>query len=122
MSQSLARNHLHIIFSTKHRELLIHEPIQSELYNYVGAICNELECYPEMIGGYTDHIHILARLSKKIALMKFLEEVKSNSSKWMKTKASSLANFFWQSGYAAYSVSESDVERVKKYIEDQKEH
>jgi len=61
-------------------------------------------------------------LSKKIALMKLLEEVKSHSSKWMKTKGNELSNFYWQDGYGAFSVNPSDVDAVIQYISDQKEH
>jgi putative transposase len=122
MGQSLVKNYLHIVFSTKHRQHLIHKPVNEELYNYLGGICRDLECYPVIVGGHTDHIHILCMLSKKIALIKLLEEVKSHSSKWMKTKAESLANFYWQDGYGAFSVNPSQAEVVKAYIQNQEEH
>lgn len=85
MEQSLVKNYIHIISSTKHRMPLIEEPIQRELYAYIGAICKAMECHPIKIGGYTDHVHILCMLSKKVALIKLLEEIKLDSSKWMKT-------------------------------------
>ncbi len=122
MGQSLVKNYIHIIFSTKHRAELIHPPIQNELYSYIAGICNEMECPPIKIGGYRDHIHILTMLSKKIALMKLLEEIKSHSSKWMKTKGSELKNFYWQNGYGAFSVNPSDLDRVITYIENQEVH
>ena len=71
MGQSLVKNYIHITFSTKHREPLIHQPVEDELYAYLGGICNKLECPVIKVGGYTDHIHILCLLSKKIALMKY---------------------------------------------------
>jgi len=122
MSQSLARNFVHIVFSTKHRQPLIHEPVQSELHRYLGGICKKMECFPVVVGGYRDHIHILCLLSKKIALMKFLEELKTSSSKWMKTKSSDLSNFYWQDGYGAFSVYPKDIDTVKTYIENQEQH
>ncbi len=67
-------------------------------------------------------MHILCKLSKKIALIKLLEEVKSHSSKWIKTKGSEFANFYWQDGYGAFSVNPSEVDVVIKYIENQKNH
>ena len=70
MGQSLVKNYIHIVFSTKHREPLIDESIENELHAYLGGICKNLECTPIKIGGYSDHIHILCMLSKKIALMK----------------------------------------------------
>lgn len=122
MGQSLVKNYIHIISSTKHRVPLIHETVQGELYAYIGTICKAMECHPIKIGGYTDHIHILWMLSKKIALMKLLEEVKSHSSKMMKTKGKALKNFYWQDGYGAFSVNPSEVDVVIAYIENQKEH
>lgn len=122
MGQSLVKNYVHITFSTKYRVRSIREDIQEELFSYLGGICKNLECYPIQIGGYLDHVHILCNLSKKIALMKLLQEVKSHSSAWMKTKGEDLKNFYWQDGYGAFSVNPREVEIVKKYIQNQKEH
>lgn len=122
MGQSLIKNYIHIVFSTKHREHLINPPHEHELHNYLGGICKNAECQPIIIGGYTDHIHILCMLSKKIALMKLVEEVKSHSSKWYKTKDTSLKNFYWQDGYGAFSVNPAEVDVVSQYIANQKEH
>jgi REP element-mobilizing transposase RayT len=61
-------------------------------------------------------------LSKKIALAKLLEELKSHSSKWMKTQDESLKNFYWQDGYGAFSVNPSEVDTVIAYIENQHDH
>ncbi len=93
MGQSLVKNYLHIVFSTKLLVPIIHPPYNSELYGYLGGICNNLESQVVKIGGYYDHVHILCMLSKKIALTKLLEALKSHSSKWMKTKDQSLKNF-----------------------------
>ena len=112
MGQSLVKNYLHIVFSTKLRVPMITPLYEEELHSYLGGICKNLECQPIKIGGYTDHVHILCMLSKKIALMKLLEELKSHSSKWMKTKSESLSNFYWQDGYGAFSVNPSEVDRV----------
>lgn len=122
MGQSLVKNYLHIVFSTKYRAPIIHPPYETELHAYLGGVCNNLECHTLKIGGYTDHVHILCMLSKKIALMKLLEEVKSHSSKWMKTKDISLSNFYWQDGYGAFSVNPAQVDRVIAYIANQHEH
>jgi REP element-mobilizing transposase RayT len=122
MGQSLVQNYIHVIFSTKNRESIIHPPYEDELHNYLGGICKNLECHPIKIGGFTDHIHILCMLSKKIALVKLLEEVKSHSSKWMKTKDASLAKFYWQDGYGAFSVNPSQIDTVREYIANQRTH
>ena len=122
MGQSLVKNYLHIVFSTKHREEIIRPPVEEELHAYLGGICKKLECPPIIVGGYTDHVHILCMLSKKIALMKLLEEVKSHSSKWIKSNAKALENFYWQDGYGAFSVNPSEVDTVIGYIANQREH
>lgn len=122
MGQSLVKNYVHIVFSTKYRQHLIHESIENQLYSYLGGICNRLECSVIKVGGYSDHIHILCLLSKKIALAKLVEEVKSHSSKWIKTQGKEFANFYWQDGYGAFSVNPAEVERVINYITNQKEH
>ena len=122
MGQSLVKNYLHIVFSTKYRQPLIQESIEEELYSYLGGICNNLECHVIKVGGYTDHIHILCMLSKKVPLMKLMEELKSHSSKWIKSKGAAYSNFSWQNGYGAFSVNPGQVERVIQYIANQKEH
>ena len=122
MGQSLVKNYVHIVFSTKHRKPLISDPVETELHSYLGGICNKLGCQVIKVGGYTDHIHILCLLSKKITLVKLLEELKSHSSRWIKTKGGVYTNFYWQDGYGAFSVNPSEVEVVKHYIANQKEH
>ena len=122
MGQSLVQNYIHIVFSTKYRQPLIKPDVESELHAYLGGICNQLECQSIKIGGYTDHIHILCKLSKKIALMKLVEEVKSHSSKWVKTKGEDYSHFYWQNGYGAFSVNPSQVETVIAYIANQHQH
>ena len=122
MGQSLVQNYVHIVFSTKYRQELIFPPVESELHAYLGSICNAHDCQSIKVGGYTDHVHILCKLSKKIALMKLLEEVKSHSSKWIKKKGEGYHNFYWQDGYGAFSVSPSQVDRVKAYIGNQHTH
>lgn len=84
VGQSLSKNYLHIIFSAKNRQPFIHSSIEKELHSYLGGICNGHESFPVKIGGYNDHVHILCLLSKKIALIKLMEELKAHSSKWMK--------------------------------------
>jgi REP element-mobilizing transposase RayT len=122
MGQSLVRNYLHIVFSTKHRQPLIHPPVEEEMHHYLGGICNKLECPVLKVGGYHDHIHILCMLSKKITLVKLMEGLKSHSSKWIKTKGAAYENFYWQDGYGAFSVNPADVDAVIGYIAHQHAH
>jgi len=122
MGQSLVKNYLHISFSTKYRQKLIRESVENDLYSYMGGICKGLDCVPIKIGGYDDHIHILCMLSKKVTIIKLLEEVKSHSSKWIKTIDPGLQNFYWQDGYGAFSVNPAETETVIKYISNQRVH
>ena len=122
MPQSLVKNYLHITFSTKHRKPLILAEIEDELFTYLGGICKNLECHPLKVGGYRDHVHILCNLSRKLPLMKLIEEVKSHSSKWIKGKGEQYHNFYWQNGYGAFSVNPKDIEIVKQYIANQSVH
>lgn len=122
MSQSLARLSIHITFSTKYRQHLIDAAIEPELHAYLGAVCNEMDCQSIKVGGYADHVHILCFLSRKVALMDLLEEVKKRSSKWIKTKGEVYNNFYWQGGYGAFAVNPSELDVVIRYIERQHEH
>ena len=122
MGQSLVKNYIHIVFSTKLRKPFIDEKIENELFAYLGGVCNKLDCTVLKVGGYTNHVHILCMLSKNITLSKLLQDLKSNSSKWIKTKGENYQNFFWQDGYGAFSVNPSEVEIVVNYIANQQEH
>lgn len=113
---------MHITFSTKNRYPFIDKRINDELFSYLGGICKNLECNPLIVGGYKDHIHILCLLSRKIALMKLIEELKTYSSKWIKTKGQSYQKFYWQNGYGGFSIHLGQVDVLKDYISTQEEH
>jgi putative transposase len=95
MPQALSKVYTHIIFSTKHRKPFIDKPIETDLFDYLGGICKGLDCNPVQIGGHKDHVHILCLLSKKVTQVTLLQEVKQQSSKWIKTKGESYSNFYW---------------------------
>lgn len=122
MPQSLSKVYLHLTFSTLNRVAMIDGSIQPRLFDYLGGICRGLECDPVRIGGTVDHVHILCILSRKISQSKLLEEVKKESSKWIKTKGEKYRNFYWQHGYGAFSVNPTEIEVVVNYINNQKEH
>ena len=122
MGQSLTKMIVHIVFSTKHRLPMIDAGIAPELHAYIGGICHAMECTPIKIGGYTDHVHVLCQLSKKITLAELLEEIKKRSSKWIKTKGEQYQAFYWQNGYGVFSVSPKQVDQVIDYISHQEEH
>lgn len=122
MAQSLSKIYVHIVFHTKYSQPLIRPEIEPELFAYMGRVIKTNDSIPIKINGVENHVHILAILSKNVALSKFLKEIKRNSSRWIKTKGEEYKDFKWQGGYGAFSVSERRVEHVKRYIENQKEH
>jgi len=123
MPQSLARVVLHIAFSTKNRlSLLRKAEVRTELYRYLAKTLQELQCDPILINGVEDHVHLLCNLSRTLAIADMIEAVKKSSSKWIKERDPENRRFFWQSGYGVFSVSESNVARVRTYIAKQEEH
>lgn len=113
---------MHITFSTKHRVTILQSPVREELHRFLGGCCNKLECQVITIGGFSDHVHVLCFLSKKIPLVKLIEEIKSQSSRWIKTKGSMYKSFCWQNGYGAFSINPKDVNSIIDYINNQQEH
>jgi len=122
MSQSLSKLYIHIIFHTKYNRDYIKPEIEKELFPYFGGLLKKVNCIPISINGTENHIHILCIMSKNIALANLLEDLKRNSSRWIKTKGEEFEEFSWQGGYGGFSVSQSKVDIVKEYIENQKEH
>jgi REP element-mobilizing transposase RayT len=122
MSQSLAKLYVHSIFHVKNNVCLIRPEDEKELYAYIGGVIKLSKSIPIIINGTENHVHILCIMSKNISLANLMEEIKSNSSRWIKTKGANYQNFAWQGGYAGYSVSQSIVEIVAKYIKNQKSH
>ena len=122
MPQSLAKNLIHLICSTKDRDPCLSPEILANLFKYKAGILKEWKSPALVIGGVADHVHVLFCLSKNHSLVKVIEEVKKGSSKWMKTQGPEFRAFHWQAGYGAFSVSQSQVEAVRRYIELQDEH
>lgn len=124
MPQSIAKVALHLVFSTKHRKPWLRSvELRDELYAYMATILRDNVDSPAIIiGGVEDHVHILCLLSRKFAIMKLIEEAKTETSKWIKKQSTELSNFSWQGGYGAFSVSESNIPQVKTYIANQEQH
>lgn len=122
MPQSLAKLYVHLIYSTKNRDRVLTDAVRDELHRYTCGILREWDSPAIAVNSVEDHIHLLFVLSKNHSISHIVEQVKTGSSKWIKTKAASFAGFHWQGGYAAFSVSQSNVAEVVRYIEGQKEH
>jgi REP element-mobilizing transposase RayT len=122
MSHSLVKNLIHLVSSTKYRQSWVVGAHCKALFAYQAGIFKEWDSPEIVIGGVEDHVHALFALSKNHPLKKIVEEVKKGSSKWIKTDGPKNPQFRWQAGYAAFSVSQSNMEQVKRYIENQEEH
>jgi len=123
MPQSLSNVLLHIVFSTKERRPYLQVPqLRENLHGYLIGVMRNLECDSLCTNSVADHIHILCQLSRKIAIADLIREVKTSSSAWVKDQPNGSPAFHWQLGYGAFSVSQSNMELVKRYITNQEEH
>ena len=122
MPQSLSSILIHLVFSTKNREPFLTPEIDAELYPYMATILKALKSPALIINGTSDHVHTLLSLSRVVTIADLVEEVKTESSKWIKTKGKELRNFYWQSGYGAFSIGQSQAPTLRRYIAQQKEH
>jgi putative transposase len=123
MPQSLANALMHIVFSTKERRAFFQNPdLRDEMHRYLAGVSAKLNCPAIIVGGATDHVHLLANQSRTIALAEWVKELKRASSIWAKEKSPEWSLFQWQSGYGAFSVSQSQKPRVEAYIGSQEEH
>ncbi len=123
MPQSLSNVLLHVVFSTKNRApFLKSRDIRHELQGYMVGTLDAIECPSLIVRTVEDHLHGLVRLSRTMTIAKLIEHMKTESSSWLKRKDADLADFYWQSGYGVFSVSPSNVEKVKSYIANQEEH
>ncbi len=122
MPQSLSRILIHLVFITKNRARVLSTEIQSELHPYLAGTLDNLGCPSLQVGGVEDHVHLFFGLSRTRTISDLVEAVKVSSSKWIKTKGAEFAQFHWQGGYSAFSVSQSDADAVIAYIRDQARH
>jgi putative transposase len=112
----------HIVFSTKDRIPAIYGEMRERLYEYMGGIVRGEGGVLLEIGGVPDHVHLLTKLKSDMAVAEMVRLVKSNSSKWLNESEASKARFEWQTGYGAFSVSESQMRKVRQYIRNQESH
>lgn len=122
MSQSLSKLYVHIVFHIKYSSVKIQPSDKKELYAYMGSIIKDKGSKPILINGTDNHVHVFCILSKNMALAKLVEEIKKNSSRWIKGRKEYYRGFAWQGGYGGFSVSPSLFDKTKKYIENQELH
>ena len=122
MSQSYTNLLYHLIFSTKERRPVITLDYKPRLYDYIGGIIRGLGGISLGIDGAADHVHVLAKLRPERALSDVLRDLKANASGWMHDVFPETKDFSWQRGYGAFTVSQSNVIGVQRYIAGQEEH
>jgi len=122
MPQSLSYLLTHIVFSTKDRAPVLDATVRPALHAYLATVARNADCECFRVGGVADHVHLAVRLSRTITMAQLIEELKTSSSKWLKTQSPALAAFAWQRGYGAFSVGPSDLNALLQYIDNQEEH
>lgn len=122
MPQSLSFLLVHLVFSTKDRVPFLGPEIRPALHAYLATVARKTDCECFRAGGVADHVHLAIRLARTVTTAKLIEELKTSSSKWLKTQSPSLENFAWQRGYGAFSVGPSDLDTLLHYIDTQEEH
>jgi REP element-mobilizing transposase RayT len=120
--QSLSKIYIHLVFSTKNRARSLPDGIRPELHPYLGGILKGHDCTPLEINTEPDHAHVLFLLSRTMPLSEVVGHLKKSSNDWLRMQGPEFAEFFWQGGYGAFSVSRSQVEHVQAYIRNQREH
>ena len=120
MSHSLCSLHTHVAFSTKDRLPFIEDSFRPDLFAYLGGIVRHLEGKAVIINGLKDHVHMLIKLPPTLAPAECMRVVKANSSRWLRENGH--RNFGWQTGYAGFSVSTSNLPQVTAYIREQERH
>ena len=122
MPQSLAFLLVHVVFSTKDRLPNLDVSIRPALYAYLATVGRNAECECYRVGGVDDHVHLAIRLSRTTTVAELVEELKTSSSKWLKTQGPALSRFAWQRGYGAFSVGPVDLDALVQYIDTQEIH
>jgi putative transposase len=122
MPQSLVKLLVHVIFSTKNRTNLIAPEIEDGLFGYMHGIVENNKSKLILANGTMNHVHLLISLGKVISISELVGDIKRDSSVWIKKQDPQFKNFHWQEGYGAFSVGQTQIEEVLKYISGQKEH
>lgn len=122
MPQTLSKVYVHLVFSTKNRTETLPKAHLDEVFAYVASVVNANHCRAIRVGGTSNHIHVLFLQGNTISLSDLVRTIKSCTSRWINSKTNLFPHFCWQSGFGAFSVSQSQADRVIKYIEGQAEH
>ena len=122
MPQSFAKLYAHLIFSTKNRKSFLDDEVRPRVHAYLATIIRNLDSRYVVVGGVADHVHILFDMGKMHAPVEFVERMKRESSKFVKTLGPKYEKFYWQRGYGMFSVSPTHLADVERYLRHQEEH
>ena len=122
MSQSLAKLYVHLVFSTKNRERMLVSDDGPDLHSYFGGILKGMDCTPIEINTEPDHAHILFLMGRTVTISEVVGGLKKSATDWLRARSPQYTGFHWQAGYGAFSVSQSAVDEVRTYIQNQREH
>jgi putative transposase len=122
MANTFSKIYLHVVFTVKGRQCLIQKQWQDELYKYICGVVQAKEQKVYAIGGVSDHIHILVSMKPNIAISELVGAIKSNSSRWINERGFINGKFTWQEGFGVFSYSESQLDNVIGYINNQEQH
>ena len=122
MPQSLSHILVHLIWSTKNRHPWLEPGLREKTHAFLAGVVRQSDCEAYLVGGVSDHVHLAVRLSRTWSVADLVKEVKTASSKWVKTQSAVHSDFAWQQGYGAFSVGMSQKEALLHYIATQEEH
>ena len=121
MAHTFSRLLFHVVFSTRNREARLTPAIRERVFPYMAGILKDLGVEFCSINGIQDHVHVFAAIRPSLSVSEMVQKMKASSSRWMHEKMNE-PQFAWQEGYSVFSVSESQREKVLRYIDDQHEH
>lgn len=122
MPQSFDSVLVHLVFSTKHREPCLATPVRAPLWAYLATLAAQTGCLCHRVGGTADHVHLAVKLARTVSVAALVEELKTESSKWLKRQSPELSQFAWQRGYGVFSVGPAGLAQLVAYIDTQEEH
>jgi putative transposase len=122
MANTFSQIYIHCVFATKDRDCSISQTWKNELYKYICGIVNNNNQKVYAINGVADHIHILISIKPNCLLSDLVRDIKASSSKWVNSKSFLKGKFQWQEGFGSFSVSQSQLDKVIAYIDNQEEH
>jgi putative transposase len=122
MANTYSSLHYHVVFSTKNRQPFLGKAVRERLFAYLGGIARENGITALEIGGVADHVHLLLGIPASLPVSKAIQLLKGGSSHWVKEVFPNMIDFAWQDGYAAFTVSQSQLDNVRAHIRAQAEH